>query len=56
VHDAFNSFQREAPEVSIHLAPLNTPEQVAEILAAFSVCARRFISVDFPDAILPQTL
>jgi DNA-binding transcriptional LysR family regulator len=33
VPDAFNSFQREAPEVSIHLAPMNTPEQVVEILA-----------------------
>jgi len=33
VPDAFNCFQREAPEVSIHLAPMNTPEQVAEILA-----------------------
>ena len=32
VPDAFNRFQREAPEVSIHLAPMNTPEQVAEIL------------------------
>ncbi|MDN7180218.1 LysR family transcriptional regulator [Caballeronia sp. SEWSISQ10-4 2] len=33
VPDAFNRFQREAPEVSIHLAPMNTPEQVAEILS-----------------------
>jgi DNA-binding transcriptional LysR family regulator len=33
VPNAFNSFQREAPEVSIHLAPMNTPEQVAEIIA-----------------------
>ena len=33
VPDAFNRFQREAPEVSLHVAPLNTPEQVDEILA-----------------------
>ncbi len=33
VPDAFNNFQREAPEVSIHLAPMNTPEQIAEILS-----------------------
>jgi DNA-binding transcriptional LysR family regulator len=32
VPDAFNRFQREAPEVGIHVAPMNTPEQVAEIL------------------------
>lgn len=32
VPDAFSRFQREAPEVSIHIAPMNTPEQVAEIL------------------------
>lgn len=33
VPDAFNRFQREAPEVSIHLGPMNTPEQIAEILS-----------------------
>jgi DNA-binding transcriptional LysR family regulator len=33
VPDAFSRFQSEAPEVSTHVAPLNTPEQVAEILA-----------------------